>query len=94
MFTTGLGVGRYTAVVVSDTAITWASLSAGTPGSATCLTSGWSSSLSGRSRVSRSSGCWGHDSITDTADGLAAADTRRHSGCAGTSGLILASSAP
>ena len=94
MLTTGFGVGTYTAVVVSETAITTAPDSSVTPGCGTYLSSGVSSSSEGRSSVSRRSAWFGQDSSTDTAVELAAVDTSRHSGEAGVSGLIRASIAP
>src|SRR5688500_1823715 len=80
MFTTGFGVGTYTAVETSDTAITRAPESSDTPGWGTNWLSGVSSSSDGRSSVSRRLSSRGHASSTDTAVELAAADTSRHSG--------------
>ena len=51
------------------------------PGSATSRCSGSSSSLAGRSSLSRRSACRPHASNTDTADELAAADVNRHPVC-------------
>ena len=93
--TTGFGVGTYTAVVVSDTAITRAPESAATPGSGTILVFGLVLLVGGPQQRQPQVGS-GRDRprSTDTAVELAAADTSRHSGWAGTSGLIRASSAP
>jgi hypothetical protein len=94
MLTTGFGVGTYTAVVTSDTAITRAPESSDTPGWGTNWVSGVSSSSDGRSSVNRRSASCGQASSTDTAVELAAADTSRHTGDGGTPGLIRASRAP
>jgi hypothetical protein len=51
------------------------------PGSGTSRCSGSSSSLAGRSSLSRRSVCRPHASNTDTADELAAADVNRHPVC-------------
>src|SRR6478752_1630412 len=73
--TRGVGVGRYTAVVVSDTASTRAPDDGDTRCCGTSRRSGSSSSLPGRSSVSRTSASPGHDCSTDTAAELAAADS-------------------
>jgi len=94
MSTRGLGVGTYTAVNVSATATTRAPVPSLTPFCWMYLTSGVSSSSDGRSSVRRRSDWLAQDSSTDTAAELAAAETNRHSGDAGTPGLMGASSAP
>jgi len=68
-------------VRVSATATTRAPEVTLIPGSGTSRWSGSSSSLLGRSRVSRRSACLPHASSTDTAAELAAADVNRHPVC-------------
>src|SRR6187397_2305294 len=87
IMTDGCGVGAYTAVVVSDTATTFAPVLSLTSGSCTYFRSGVSSSLAGRSSVTRRLAAFGQASSTDTADELAAADFRPHRSGPGLPGL-------